>query len=346
MKYFQFVFYSLFLLTPGMLVAQEDTLDQQAFSFFSEETPLKMELTFDVKEFLKTKRKAEYLPANLKVVMEDGEVISSPIEMRARGNFRRDYCQLPPVKLNFEKAEIDHPELQELEKVKLVTSCRFQTTYQQYLFKEYLIYQAFGLLTDKSFRVRLIDLTYVDSRGKKKPFTQFGFLIEEIDRLADRHDCIEFEAEGVSGRVTNTEQMALISVFQYMIGNTDWAVQELHNVKMIRPDNPAVVEAYVIPYDFDYCGLVDASYAIPHEDLGIESVRERLFRGYCYTPDTYEVVFAKFIAQKAALYQLFEDFPYLMERERKESIAYLDEFYYLLETPGLAEKRMLVNCIK
>ena len=35
-----------------------------------------------------------------------------------------------------------------------------------------------------------------------------------------------------------------------------------------------------MPYDFDLCGLVDASYAIVNSTLGISSVRDRKYRGF------------------------------------------------------------------
>jgi hypothetical protein len=31
----------------------------------------------------------------------------------------------------------------------------------------------------------------------------------------------------------------------------------------------------VVPYDFDYAGIVDAYYAVPNEGLEIENVRQR-----------------------------------------------------------------------
>ena len=72
-----------------------------------------------------------------------------------------------------------------------------------------------------------------------------------------------------------------MSVFQYMIGNTDWSIKALHNIKLITFDNSR--RPIPIPYDFDQSGLVNASYTLPAEHLQIKSVRERVYNGY-YQP--------------------------------------------------------------
>ena len=59
-----------------------------------------------------------------------------------------------------------------------------------------------------------------------------------------------------------------------MIGNTDWAVPNNHNVKLIYDKERKLAPPLVVPYDFDYSGLVDASYAVPNEVIGTEKVTE------------------------------------------------------------------------
>src|SRR5438477_9110718 len=70
-------------------------------------------------------------------------------------------------------------------------------------------------------------------------------------------------------------------VFQYMIGNTDFAVTALHNIVLIQ-DSVGVV--YPVPYDFDWSGVISTPYAFPDSRLPIRTVRQRLWRGTCRTP--------------------------------------------------------------
>lgn len=38
-----------------------------------------------------------------------------------------------------------------------------------------------------------------------------------------------------------------------------------------------------VPYDFDWASLVNAPYAIPNAKLDLESIHDRLYRGYLRT---------------------------------------------------------------
>ena len=64
-------------------------------------------------------------------------------------------------------------------------------------------------------------------------------------------------------------------MFQFMIGNTDFSVAYQHNGKLLYAN-----KNHPLPYDFDLCGLVDASYAIVNSRLGIKSVKDRKYRGF------------------------------------------------------------------
>ncbi|MEM7368789.1 MAG: hypothetical protein AAF587_09295 [Bacteroidota bacterium] len=324
--------------------ADENTTASSQFSLFGREEPLKLELSFDIRRFIKRKYKDEYQNASLTVYLDDSTTVSDTIRIKARGEFRKGYCQFPPIKLNFKKADFEIEDLKQLEKVKLVTTCRYQKAFQQYLFQEYLIYKSYNLLSDKSFRVRLVHITYHDSQGKKKTFSQYGFLIEEVDRMAERNACFEIENMGVSGRSCNPYATTLMTTFQYMIGNTDYRINNLHNVKLIRPSDPLKQIVYPVPYDFDYSGMVNTLYAIPHTDLGLESVRDRLYMGYCFTDDVYQQVFNQFQQKKAEIYSLYETYPFFDNRTRRASLSYLNSFYKILDNPLVSKRLIQDNC--
>jgi hypothetical protein len=83
----------------------------------------------------------------------------------------------------------------------------------------------------------------------------------------------------------------------------------------------------VVPYDFDYSGLVDADYAIPYEPLGLSSVRERRYVGICRTEDVFINAIKEFANKKEAFYKVINDFQLLDEKEKAKMISYLDSFY-------------------
>jgi hypothetical protein len=144
--------------------------------------------------------------------------------------------------------------------------------------------------------------------------------------------------------MTDYELFHLMAVFQFMIGNTDWAVPALHNIKLFKILSITKEYPVAVPYDFDYSGMVNAYYAIPEEKLGIKSVRERIYRGYCIPEEDYIPVFQKFNEHKDQLYNLVSSNNLLNHKNKEEMTAYLDEFFHILENQRLRETLIIRSC--
>ena len=197
----------------------------------------------------------------------------------------------------------------------------------QTLLKEYLVYKIYNLITDKSFRVRLLNVNYNDTRGKVKPYEQYAFLIEDVDDLAKRHQCKKQEQGKFFPDFINREQATLVYMFQYMIGNTDWSVPFYHNIKLMIEKNDSLAKPYPVAYDFDMTGLVNPSYGEPHPDLGLKNLRQRLYRGYKRSLDEIEAAAKIFLEKKEAIYELINNFELLNTGSKKEMLTFLKEFY-------------------
>ena len=113
---------------------------------------------------------------------------------------------------------------------------------------------------------------------KMKPYTQYAFLIEDIKDVGARNNCVEMKRPaGTEGY--HRQQITFVSIFEYMIGNTDCAVPNHHNIRLIVPLTDTFARPYPVPYDFDYCGVVNAPYAIPDENLDITKCKGALLQG-------------------------------------------------------------------
>ena len=97
---------------------------------------------------------------------------------------RNGYNDFPPIRMNFKKAGFQKTDLSKIEKMKMVTHCEYGN--EQNLFKEYIIYKLYNVLTDYSFRVRLIKIEYINTYKKSKPINSYSFFIEPIEMLAER----------------------------------------------------------------------------------------------------------------------------------------------------------------
>lgn len=329
---------ALCLATPA--VAQDAPL-------FASDAPLDVVLTFDVDEVADDRSdKPPWYPATLAYAAPGGEAGALDVGVRARGFFRlhRAGCRLPPLRLKVGEGGAGGTVFEGQGKLKLVTHCRDRDDDEQRVLQEHLLYRAYGLLTDVSFRTRLARVTYRDATGRRDDVTRFGFLIEDDEHVAARLGGQIVEGPRIHPEATDRDQMTLMSVFHYMVGNTDWGVSRLHNVRLVHrqavADSLARVGALggsasalvAVPYDFDWAGLVDAPYATPDPQLGIRTVRDRKFLGFCREPHEIRAVLVRLRARERDLYALFHESPHLDPDVAEESVAYLRSFFEQVAT--------------
>lgn len=253
--------------------------------------------------------------------------LALPVKVRVRGHFRKKNCVFPPLLLDLDKRKKKNSVFAYQNRLKLVTHC----SSGDYIEREYLAYKIYNLLTDYSFRVRPVRVTYEDSAGTRKPDIQNAFLIEDEGDLAKRNKAKPFKLKQLNMAKVDSVRMATVSVFEFMIGNTDWSVPYMHNIKLLARNEggPPVP----VPYDFDHSGLVSAHYAFPAEILELSSVRERLYRGLHYSPETFQKVFERFRQMKPQIYALYTNNTTLGSKYIKTTIKYLDDFYEIIDDP-------------
>ncbi|MFN8256743.1 MAG: hypothetical protein U0W24_13695 [Bacteroidales bacterium] len=319
-----------------------DTLSKD-FGLFTNDEILNISLRFDVSEYRRKKPKEEYMDALLTYHISDKDSVNKQVRLKTRGEFRNSYCSFPPIRLNFKKTEFQKDDLKDLGKVKMVTHCNSGN--DSYVFKEYLIYKLYNVITDYSFRVRLMKVEYINTGKKSKSIYSYAFLIEPVEYLAKRLNIIPVESLNLGQSNVKPEFMDRMAVFCYMIGNTDWSVPNQHNCKLFSQplsENPSL--GLIIPYDFDYSGLVNASYAVPPENLGIKSVLDRKYLGYCRTQEEFSIAVKEFSDKKAEIYKTINEFSYLSERQKKEMINYLDGFYEQFDKQNNIVLSILKDC--
>ncbi len=310
--------------------------------FASHETlELRIEANFE-KIHKERKANAKYYPATLRVEGPDGTEQELELKIKTRGIFRlkKNICPDPPLMLNFPKSKLEGTVFEGQDKLKLVTHCRDKDNYEQNTLEEYLIYRTYNLLTDRGFRVRLARVTYVDVRGEDVDLVRYGFIIEHEDALAGRLNGKIVEAREAPPGLLRDGDAALVSVFQYMIGNTDFSVVFFHNIKLVQ-----TAEGYLpIPYDYDWTGMVDARYAKPNTRFGTSSVRDRVYMGYCRPSVDFSLIYELFQENREATFSLIANQEGLNQSNRERATTYIEDFYEILDDPGKAAWDMEGSC--
>ncbi|HXV87447.1 MAG TPA: hypothetical protein VD793_12130 [Gemmatimonadales bacterium] len=282
--------------------------------------------------------------------------VALDVKIRTRGRTRlsRRICDFPPLRLNFSAATAASTPFLGQDKLKLVVHCQDRAEYQQYVLQEYLIYRAFNLLTDISFRTRLVRATYIDTDARRDTVTRYGFLLEADDMMAARNGQQPLLLRAVPPKDSDLGYLALVGVFQYMIGNPDWspfgkAPDEAACCHNTEPIGTVGGPVFAVPYDFDITGLVNTRYADllfgpSSRNLGISSVRERVYRGVCPVNLMLPDVIARFQQQREAIYRLYRGQADLDPAVLKHSLEYLDQFYATINSPAQTDRELVGRC--
>jgi hypothetical protein len=315
--------------SPYTLLAQPAKPDStKSFRLFEDDKIVEISLRFDLSTYFRTKPKDSYLTANLTIHLDQKDSVSRDIRLKTRGIFRNKYCTFPPIELNIKKVNFGYSDLNKITKLKLVPQCSSGKEKEDYVLREYLAYKLFNVLTDTSFRVRLLSINYIDTQKKRKPLRQYGFFIEPLEMLTARTNCTPVKAHTLNQKDIVNRIMDRVALFNFMIGNYDWSVPGQHNIAVIKTLNlePNGL-GIAIPHDFDWTGLVNPPYAVPTEEIGIENVRERRFEGVCRSKEVYNMELDQFLMKKEEFYRVINEFPYIDQRGKKDMITYLDGFF-------------------
>ena len=297
---------------------------------FESSKPLDLIIQLDMKKVLEDKSKdPQYIPA-LMVQKTDAKSIQIfDIKIRSRGNTRRvaNICEFPPLKINFQKESIRNTIFEGQDKIKMVTHCNNSKEFQNYALLEYLAYKTYNSITKYSYRVRLVNVLYKDTEQNYSDIQRLGFLIEADDLLAKR-----IGGEVTDKRIWSTDSCEeksfdIFSLFQFMIGNTDWWVHTRHNVDLISLDNNELIP---IPFDFDGAGIINIPYAKPSKQLPIVKVRDRFFKGSCKSVTNYQEAVDLFNSKRDEILSIIEYAEFLDRTSKRQAIRYVQGFYTLI----------------
>jgi hypothetical protein len=340
----------LLLMIPLATFADDKDNAPAGVPLFEDDEVLNITITAPFGEILKARSLEEELPGTL--VYRDaatGDDITLDIKIRARGKFRRqkENCGFPPLRLNFRKS--NETLFANSDKLKLVTHCRNRSrAYEQSVYKEYLAYRIFNVLTDWSFRARLLQVRYIDATNGEEIASAPAFLIEDDKQLAKRIGMKRDEAESTSIESLDAAYTNLTSVYQYLIGNTDFSPIKgppgepcCHNYVLLRDDGTQIS----VPYDFDNTGLANPPHARPNPRFGLASVKQRLYRGRCVNNELLESTFQRFRDSQDEIYRIVNNVPGLKNSDRKKTIGYLDDFYQIINSERQVNYRLRKACL-
>lgn len=275
----------------------------------------------------------------------DGRTVTLPVKVKTHGRWRLQHCEFPPLSIRFPAAATTRTPFEGLARARLTSFCKDHPAYEQYILQELQLYRIYQLLTPYAHTPRALQVTYADSRTGRTRTTRFAFFIDEREAVATRMNSALLKAKGATGSDLEPHHRTLMGVFEYLIGNTDFLVSDLHNAFLLGTPQGETVP---VPYDFDYSGAVNTIYAAPNPVLPIRKVRDRHFRGFCSDSAQFQRVFALMNEKKPAIYGLYDDqLGKLLRLDvANDTKKYFDDFFRVINTPELAQAEILSRCLR
>lgn len=327
---------------------QDQKPPERYLSLFEEEDLLKVSLRFDVVKFLKKAERDQSVEGIMTLHFSETDELERKVTLKYRGQSRFERCKYPPTRITFKKPLYEVSDSGRIKNIKLVNQCQQGSLYGNYVIREYLVYKLYNVLTDTSFRARLISLDLIDSENKRKTVTQYGILLEPERLLEERLNMVEVKTKTLSQTHMFPAMIDRLAIFNYMVSNWDWSVPGQHNISVFTSVNPELSRLGIpVPFDFDLTGVVNAEYAIPPPGLGIETNRDRMFSGICRTREVYQGELMALREKKEELYSVITEFPYLSKADKRDIITFMDKFFDQLEKPRNLDSLidyLLENC--
>jgi hypothetical protein len=354
-------FVLLFLAAPVAANAQDEppwpTPEQfaeraaaaEAAPLFQSHEILRMTLRTDIEHLREERDTVNEIEGTVTFTDLSGTETTKPVQVRARGHFRRDpaNCNFPPLRLNFPRGEMEGTVFEGQDRLKLVTPCQdSRDVYQRYIYDEYLAYRVLNLVTPYSYRVRLVEVTYEDVEGDYETRTKHGFLLEADEQMAERNRAVFLEVPQMHPMMADGDQSVRMGMFNYMIANLDWTAVYFHNAVVMRLEDG---RHFTVPYDFDFAGVINARYATvpPQLQDEVQRLRQRLYRDFCRPQLTRENAAAMFLDKRAQVEELYRTFPYWAEAaQAEESLEFYEDFWEILQDEDEFEDEILDRCMQ
>jgi hypothetical protein len=335
---FRLLHIALFL-TPALLRANGQPEQRQSiFDVLHHEEILELTLETSIDHFKQNRRSEENRKGRIAFRDAQGKKQVWNVKVSMRGAFRRIHCdEMPPLKLNFKKSDLAAAGLAPYDDLKLVPFCSDNHEIaRETLYREYLAYRLYNAVTDYSFRVQLVQIKYIDTESGAIS-EQWAFLIEDTAQLRDRIGAEKAESDNIFNpdpERFDREYLKTVSVFQYMIGNTDWSLSTCKNLKLFVKNGKFIA----VPYDFDFSALVNPPYFAPDSDYGLTSRFQRVYIGPREDIDDLHATAHAIAGKRIVMERMIRKFRLLSLAGRRDMLDYLNSFFDNPEEVSAGEK--------
>ena len=205
-----------------------------------------------------------------------------------------------------------------------------------------------NLMTEASYRVRWLTVTYQNLQGKKLR-THAAFLIEHKNRVADRLNLLPVDEQRINRTELDPTHATRAALFNYFIGNADFSIVAAtegsccHNAESYFAliTNLPMFPSFMI-------SIHQVTWMRPTRSLlsklDLRNVRQRIYRGFCTDPEVLDGVLDEFRDKREALFAVAAETEYVGKRSARKGVSYLTDFYSVIDNPKRLKKKIIEVC--
>jgi hypothetical protein len=277
-------------------------------------------------------------------VYEDGVLTYAPyslpltfsVGVRTSGLTRRRICSRPPLKINFKKKELKSFGFTDSDKFKILMPCKYGSRYETYIKKEHLIYELYNIVEPTSLKSKLVTITIDDVKKDPKEYT--ALVVEHKEHFTARTGAKILEEGVIRKQSIDPEQYLTFCLFQFLIANPDYQLMTRHNLMVIKKAGHN--RLFMVPFDFDSSGFINAEYAGPPEVLPIKMITERYFMDKSCTMVEMRPIIDTMLAKKEAMIDHCKNVDYLDAKSKQQVIKFLEKSFDMISDEKKARKKL------
>ena len=318
------------------LISEENKEEDRKslFDYLYEQDEIVINVSHDLKSIEKNFKKEEAETEGQISIFANKQEYTFNAAFKPGGKSRRQICRMPPLKMDLKKSELETFNFEkEHDKMKIVFQCQTSGKFAETIKMEKFVYDLHAVVTPYGFRSKLVkvkigdDSKYVD-----------GFIIESDDDIQRRQGIQILKGRTISPNVVDRDEYIRMCLFQYMISNADWSARKGHNTDLFKRDSDNSL--VIIPYDFDYSGIIDNSYAIAPENLPIERVTDRYFMDKNVELEELKKGVEFYLTKEEEFNQVIAEASFLSDKSKKRMNNFVQSFYKIIKDEKKL-KRML-----
>ena len=171
-----------FILLVSFLVSAQNQLKSDLL--YVDQTPLEIKLSYSNKEMNAKTDDSTYIKTNMEFLHEE-KWNSIEVKLRARGNFRRNTCYFPPVKMKIKKDQRAGTLFDGNKSLKLVLPCKIESENNDNILQEFIAYKIYEKISPYHFKTRRVNVDFneIEKMSLLLETEPYNVLKDKIDKI-------------------------------------------------------------------------------------------------------------------------------------------------------------------